>query len=75
MFIKIPDVSFSKSKISDIGFQTDDGISLYATLSEDTEKAQWVKISEGDNINRTVNVLKAVSSSDNQKLILRVIMC
>lgn len=75
ILIKIPDVSFSKANVSDIGFQADTGISLYATLSEDMDTAQWAKISEGDHINKTVNVIKAVSSSDSQKLILRVMMC
>lgn len=73
--IRIPDVSFSKTRISDIGFQADDGISLYATLSEDEDGAMWEAIHPGDEINNTINIIRAVSSSDKQKLILRVMMC
>ncbi len=75
IYIKIPDVSFSKTKISDIGFQSDTGIVLSATLCEDIDSADWIEINDGDNINKTVNVIKAKSTDDNQRLILRVIMC
>ena len=73
--IKLPDVSFSKMKISEIGFQADSGISLGATLSETVDDAKWVEINNGDFINKTVNIIRASSTEDNQRLILRVIMC
>lgn len=73
--IKLPDVSLTKTKIYDIGFQADDGILLYGTLSGNTDGASWKEIVSGDDINKTVNIIKAVSSAENQKLIIRVIMC
>jgi len=75
IYIKIPDVSLSRMKISDIGFQADPGIVLSATLSEDLSTAEWIGINNGDNINKTINIIKAKSNDDSQRLILRVIMC
>ena len=73
--LRIPDISLSKTKISEIGFQADSGISLYATMSENPDTAKWQKISSGDDINKSISYIRAESSLDGQNLVVRIMMC
>lgn len=77
MYVKMPVVSANKRGVNDIGFAYDDGIKLYATLSEDlpSENTIWQDIQPFDEINKTVAYIKIQNSSENNARInLRAIL-
>lgn len=77
-YIEIPLVSINKKGVIDIGWQSDDGIVLYGTLSKnyDSPDTLWNEIADGEEINRTVRYLKAVNTAETkQHLYIRVILC
>ena len=77
-YIEIPRVSINKKGVIDIGWQSDDGVMLYGTLSEKyaSEDTIWNEIHDGEEVNRTVRYLKAVNTIDNsQHLYIRAILC
>ena len=77
-YIEIPKVSINKKGVIDIGWQSDDGITLYGTLSEKyaDEDTLWDEMSDGEEVNRTIRCIKAVNTTDiSQHLYIRVILC
>jgi hypothetical protein len=69
-YLKMPVVSPNKRGVNDIGFAYEDGITLYATLSEDPMKntAIWSRINDFDEINKTVACIKIVNNdTENAK--------
>lgn len=77
-YVKMPAVSANKRGVNDIGFAYDDGIKLYATLSEDlpSESTIWQEIQPFDEINKTVAYIKVHNSSETSARInLRAILC
>lgn len=77
-FIEIPKVSINKKGVIDIGWQSDDGVTLYGTLSEKytAEDTLWDEINDGEEVNRTIRYLKAVNTTDKiQHLYIRAILC
>ena len=77
-YIEIPKVSINKKGVIDIGWQSDDGITLYGTLSEkyNAEDTLWDEIISKEEINRTIRYIKAVNTTDiSQHLYIRVILC
>ena len=77
-YIEIPKVSINKKGIIDIGWQCDDGITLYGTLSEDCESPEtmWDELNDGEDVNLTIRYIKAVNTTDTaQNLYVRVILC
>lgn len=72
--IKIPDISFTKRAISDIAFQCDDNIKLYATISEDPDDAVWFEISNGDVVNKAVSMFKIQCENASGRATIRLIM-
>lgn len=77
-FIEIPKVSINKKGVIDIGWQSDDGVTLYGTLSEKytAEDTLWDEINDGEEVNRTIRYLKAVNTTDkSQHLYIRAILC
>lgn len=76
-YVKMPVVSANKRGVNDIGFAYDDGIELYATLSEDlpSDNTIWQKIQPFDEINKTVAYIKIHNNGDGQARVnLRVIL-
>ena len=77
-FIEIPRVSINKKGVIDIGWQSDDGITLYGTLSEDYTSPDtiWDEMNDGEEVNRTIRYIKAVNTTQTtQKLYIRAILC
>ena len=77
-YFEIPSVSINKKGVIDIGWQSDDGITLYGTISEKYNSADtlWTEISDGEEVNRTIRYIKAVNTIDTkQHLYIRVILC
>lgn len=77
-YIEIPRVSINKKGIIDIGWQSDDGITLYGTLSEDYESpdTMWDELNDGEEVNLTIRYIKAVNTTDTtQHLYIRTILC
>ena len=77
-YIEIPKVSINKKGVIDIGWQSDDGVVLYGTLSEKFNEPEtlWDEIADGEEVNRTIRYIKAVNTADTvQHLYIRVILC
>ena len=77
-YIEIPKVSANKKGVNDIGWQSDDNIVLYGTLSSNytSEDTLWDEIKDGEALNLTVRYLKAVNTgTTSQHLYIRVILC
>lgn len=77
-YIEIPRVSINKKGVIDIGWQSDDDIVLYGTLSANysSDDTLWDEIKDGEEVNRTVRYLKAVNTGEtSQHLYIRVILC
>lgn len=77
-YIEIPKVSINKKGVIDIGWQSEDGITLYGTLSENynAEDTLWDEMSDGEEVNRTIRCIKAVNTAKtSQHLYIRVILC
>ena len=77
-YIEIPRVSINKKGVIDIGWQSDDGIVLYGTLSENytSPDTMWDEINDGEDVNLTVRFIKAVNAAETkQHLHIRVILC
>lgn len=77
-YIEIPKVSINKKGVIDIGWQSEDGITLYGTLSENynAEDTLWDEMSDGEEVNRTIRCIKAVNTAEmSQHLYIRVILC
>ena len=75
--LKMPTVSPNKRGINDIGFATDNGITLYATISSkpDDEATVWQEIRSYDEINKVTSYIKIVNSSnEKQRVNIRVIL-
>lgn len=76
--IEIPRVSINKKGVIDIGWQSDDGIILYGTLSENFNSPDtlWDEMNDGEEVNRTVRYIKAVNTAETkQHLYIRAILC
>ena len=76
--IEIPPVSINKRGVIDIGWQSDDGIVLYGTLSPiyDSPDTMWDEINDGEEVNRTIRYIKAVNvTNTKQHLYIRAILC
>ena len=77
MLLDMPPRTSNRRGVNDIGFCYEDGITLYATLSQkpDDENAVWQKIEPNDEVNKTVNWIAAVNSKDVDKRVnINVIM-
>lgn len=77
-YIEIPRVSANKKGVNDIGWQSDDNIVIYGTLSSNytSPDTLWNEIKDGEEVNRTVRYLKIVNTgSTTQHLYIRVILC
>ena len=63
-YIKMPVVTPNKRGVNDIGFAYDNGITLFATLSEKplSDGAIWQEIQPFDEINKTVACIKIQNS-------------
>lgn len=66
-YLKMPAVTPNKRGVNDIGFACEDGIMLYATLSEkpNTVNTLWQEINPFDEINKTVSYIKIVNSAQS----------
>ena len=78
VLLKMPAVSSNKRGINDIGFMTDNNITLYATISStpdiDDDK-DWQEINSYDEINKTTSYIKIVNSSETSgRVIIRAIL-
>lgn len=76
-YVKMPSVTPNKRGINDIGFACEDGITLYATLSEKpaSNDTIWQEIQPFDEVNKTVAYIKIQNSSENSALVnMRVIL-
>lgn len=64
IFLKMPMISANKRGVNDVGFAYEQGIILYATLSEDPTKdtAIWMKVDPFTDINKTVSCIKIVNT-------------
>lgn len=64
LILKMPPRTANRRGVNDIGFAYDDGITLYATLSQqpDDENAVWQQIQPFDEINKTVCWIMAVNN-------------
>ena len=77
-YIEVPKVSINKKGVIDIGWQSDDGITLYGTLSEsfNADDTLWDEMSDGEEVNKTIRYIKAVNTVDTkQHLYIRIILC
>ena len=77
-YVEIPKVSVNKKGVIDIGWQCDDGITLYGTLSEEynSRETMWQEMADGQEANRTLRYIKLVNTSDTTgKAYIRVILC
>lgn len=77
-YVEIPRVSINKKGVIDIGWQCDDAVTLYGTLSEkyDSPETMWEEMGDGEETNRTVRYIKLVNTSDaDAKAYIRVILC
>lgn len=77
-YIEVPRVSINKKGVIDIGWQSDDGIILYGTLSENfnADDTLWDEMNDGEEVNRTVRYIKAVNTAETkQHLYIRAILC
>lgn len=77
-YVKMPAVTANKRGINDIGFAYEDGIKLYATLSENlpSENTIWQEIQPFDEINKTVSYIKIYNSGKTSARVnLRAILC
>ena len=77
-FVEIPKVSINKKGVIDIGWQCDDDITLYGTLSEDFESAEtmWQEMVDGQEANRTIRYIKLINTAEtDKKAYIRVILC
>ena len=68
-FLKMPVVTPNKRGINDIGFAVEDGIVLYATISEEPlgDIAIWQEIQVFDEINKTTSFIKIVNTTDAKR--------
>lgn len=69
ILLKMPPVSPNKRGINDIGFAAEEGIVLYATISEkpEQESAIWQEIQAHDEINKTTSYIKIKNTTDEKK--------
>ena len=79
VLLKMPPVSANKRGINDIGFISENEISLFATLSsrpDNDEVTLWQEIRPFDVINKTTSYIKIVNNSqtDFQRVNIRVIL-
>lgn len=77
-YVEIPRVSINKKGVIDIGWQCDDDVTLYGTLSEeyDSPEAMWQEMIAGQEANRTLRYIKLVNTADTTaKAYIRVILC
>lgn len=77
-YIEIPRVSANKKGVNDIGWQSDDDIVLYGTISSNYASTDtlWNEIRDGEEVNRTIRYIKAVNTGErSQHLYIRVILC
>lgn len=78
VLLKMPAVAPNKRGINDIGFMTDDNITIYATISatpDIDDDEVWQKINSYDEINKTTSYLKIVNNYESPgRVIIRVIM-
>lgn len=78
ILLKMPAVTANKRGINDIGFLTDDNITIYATISEKPDVADngiWQEINPFDEINKTTSYMKIVNTGDSKgKVIIRAIL-
>lgn len=75
--VKMPVVSPNKRGFNDIGWQSDNEISVYGTLSIKPEKdtALWQELNPGEDVNKTISAIKIVNNGDTQaSVVIRVIM-
>lgn len=78
VLLKMPAVAPNKRGINDIGFMTDNNITLYATISatpdiEDNEV--WQEINSYEEINKTTSYIKIVNNSKTKgRVIIRAIL-
>lgn len=77
VIVKMPPVSPNKRGVNDIGWQTDGDVTLYGTLSSNSESdtALWQEIKDSDEVNKTVAAIKVVNGGTACKIAIRVIMC
>ena len=78
ILLKIPPVSSNKRGINDIGFITDNNITLYATISatpDIDDNEIWQEINSYDEINKTTSYIKIVNDSESDgRVIIRAIL-
>lgn len=77
-YVEIPRVSINKKGVIDVGWQCDDEIMLYGTLSEkyDSTDTMWEEMGDGEGTNRTARYIKLVNTADvTKKAYIRVILC
>lgn len=76
-YVKMPVVTSTKRGVNDIGFAYDEGIKLYATLSEDlpSENTIWQEIQPLDEVNKTTAYIKICNTGETDARVnLRAIL-
>ena len=76
IIVKMPTVSSNKRGINDIGWVSNDEVTLWGTLSASPKTTKlWQQIIDRDEVNKTVTALKVKNGGiDGNKIIIRVIM-
>ena len=76
LYLKMPNISATKRSVNDIGWQSENKVTLYATLANNItrnpEKVLWNKIENEQDINKTVQFLKVVAGGEGGILYIRV---
>ncbi len=74
VILELPKPNNNQRGINDIGWQCDsDDVELYGTLASRkmwTEDRVWLKIFEGDEINKTTNCLKIINNGGTSALLI-----
>ena len=71
VILKVPRVSPNKRGVNDIGYAFEEGIKLYATVSQHPEKitALWQEIKDFGDINKSTAYIKIVNTSGYSRVV------
>lgn len=71
IILKMPPISANKRAINDIAWQSENSVTIYATLSSSLNTALWSVLDDGDEINKCAQFIKIVAN-DGGKVYVRI---
>lgn len=76
VYLKMPPISSNKRGVNDIGWQSDEDVTLYVTLTNDCSKSNvlWTEVKSEHEINKTSTYIRIVSGSLGGRVVIRAIL-